>query len=442
MNAIVAKFGGSSMASAATIKQVAKIIQEDPLRKYIVVSAPGKRNADDDKITDLLYQLAKEIQANEVPETFKKIKTRFIEMVDELKINLPIKSILQDMLQKMKLSKSTAYIVSRGEYLSALILASYLDFAFLDAADVIRFKGIFLNRVKTRNDAGALLKKHPYVVIGGFYGSDQHDAIQVFPRGGSDISGALIAEAVNAKLYENWTDVDGLLTCDPRIVDHPKQIDALTYRELRVLSFMGASIIQAETMFPLIKKGIPTHIRNTFNPDSHGTMIYNKLPPDRTEASITGITGVKGFNLVVVEKEMMSDLLGFDRKILRICEKLQINVEHFPSGTDTFSMMIESKYLQAEKKALLVQKLKKDLHPDVIEVTEGISLIYVVGRNLLTNKMNVLKVFSALVNANVNLKMIDYGSNGMHLVIGVEDIDYKFAINALYNEFVLGGTKI
>lgn len=434
---VVAKFGGTSMASASTIKQVAKIIKSDPLRKFIVVSAPGKRDLKDRKITDLLYQLAKEIQEGKDPVTFKIIRERFIEIVEELKLELPIKSILADIFQKMKLSKSLPYIVSRGEYLSALILSNYLDFAFLDSADIIRFKGLQFNRTKTRNDAGSLLKKHPYVVIGGFYGSDELDHIQLLPRGGSDITGAIIADAVNAKLYENWTDVDGFLTCDPRVVDKPKKIDVLTYRELRVLSFMGASVLQAETMFPLIKKGIPTQIKNTFNPSGEGTMIFSKLPPDRHHGAITGITGVKGFNLIVLEKEMMSDLLGFDRKILRICEKLEINVEHFPSGTDTFSMMIESKYLENGKKELLVQKIKKDLHPDTIEITSGISLIYLVGRNLLQNKMNVLKVFSALVNANVNLKMIDYGSNGIHLVIGVEDIDYKFAINALYNEFVL-----
>jgi aspartate kinase len=437
--AVVAKFGGTSMASASTIKQVAKIIKSDPLRKFIVVSAPGKRHPKDVKVTDLLYQVAKEIEEKKDPVSFKLVRDRFAEIVEELKLDLPIKSILADILQKMKSSKSLAYIVSRGEYLSALILSNYLDFAFLDSADIIRFKGNHFNRTKTRNDAGSLLKKHPYVVIGGFYGSNELDQIQLLPRGGSDITGAIIADAVNAKLYENWTDVDGFLTCDPRVVDNPKKIDVLTYRELRVLSFMGASVIQAETMFPLIKKGIPTQIKNTFNPSGEGTMIFSKLPPDRHHGAITGITGVKGFNLVVVEKEMMSELLGFDRKILRICEKLKINVEHFPSGTDTFSMMIEAKYLEDGKKDLLIQKIKKDLHPDTIEITSGISLIYLVGRNLLQNKMNALKVFSALVNANVNLKMIDYGSNGMHLVIGVEDIDYKFAINALYNEFVLGG---
>jgi aspartate kinase len=437
--AVVAKFGGTSMASASTIKQVAKIIKSDPLRKFIVVSAPGKRHPKDVKVTDLLYQVAKEIEEKKDPVSFKLVRDRFAEIVEELKLDLPIKSILADILQKMKSSKSLAYIVSRGEYLSALILSNYLDFAFLDSADIIRFKGNHFNRTKTRNDAGSLLKKHPYVVIGGFYGSNELDQINLLPRGGSDITGAIIADAVNAKLYENWTDVDGFLTCDPRVVDNPKKIDVLTYRELRVLSFMGASVIQAETMFPLIKKGIPTQIKNTFNPSGEGTMIFSKLPPDRHHGAITGITGVKGFNLVVVEKEMMSELLGFDRKILRICEKLEINVEHFPSGTDTFSMMIEAKYLEDGKKDLLIQKIKKDLHPDTIEITSGISLIYLVGRNLLQNKMNALKVFSALVNANVNLKMIDYGSNGMHLVIGVEDIDYKFAINALYNEFVLGG---
>ena len=437
--AVVAKFGGSSMASASTIKQVAKIIKSDPLRKFIVVSAPGKRHPKDNKVTDLLYQVAKEIEGKKDPISFKLVRDRFVEIIEELKLDLPIKSILADILQKMKISKSLPYIVSRGEYLSALILSSYLDFAFLDSADIIRFKGQQFSRSKTRNDAGSLLKKHPYVVIGGFYGSNELDQIQLLPRGGSDITGAIIADAVNAKLYENWTDVDGFLTCDPRVVDNPKKIDVLTYRELRILSFMGASVLQAETMFPLIKKGIPTQIKNTFNPSGEGTMIFSKLPPDRHHGAITGITGVKGFNLVVVEKEMMSELLGFDRKILRICEKLEINVEHFPSGTDTFSMMIEAKYLENGKREQLIQKIKKDLHPDTIEFTEGISLIYLVGRNLLQNKMNVLKVFSALVNANVNLKMIDYGSNGMHLVIGVEDIDYKFAINALYNEFVLGG---
>ncbi len=427
------------MASATTIRQVANIIQADPLRKYIVVSAPGKRENNESKVTDLLYLVAKEILAKQEPKTFELVKARFVSIVQDLKLKLPIKSILQDMLQKMKTLQSLPYIVSRGEYLSALILANYLDYAFLDAADIIRFKGTNLNRVKTRQDASALLKKHPYVIIGGFYGSDELDQIQILPRGGSDISGALIAAAVDATLYENWTDVDGFLTCDPRLVEKPKMIEALTYRELRVLSFMGASVIQAETMFPLIKKGIPTQVRNTFNPTNQGTMIYSRLPADKTHTTITGITGLKGFNLVIVEKEMMSELLGFDRKILRICEKLGINVEHFPSGTDTFSMMIEAKYLQDGKKDQLIKKIKADLHPDVVEVTEGISLIYVVGRNLLANKMNVLKVFSALVNANVNLKMIDYGSNGIHIVIGVEDIDYKFAINALYNEFVLGG---
>jgi aspartate kinase len=437
--AVVAKFGGTSMASASTIKQVAKIIKSDPLRKFVVVSAPGKRHPKDIKVTDLLYQVAKEIEDKKDPVSFKLVRERFAEIVEELKLDLPIKSILADILQKMKFSKSLPYIVSRGEYLSALILSNYLDFAFLDSADIIRFKGNQFNRTKTRNDSGSLLKKHPYVVIGGFYGSNELDQIQLLPRGGSDITGAIIADAVNAKLYENWTDVDGFLTCDPRVVDNPHKIDVLTYRELRVLSFMGANVLQAETMFPLIKKGIPTQIKNTFNPSGEGTMIFSKLPPDRHHGAITGITGLKGFSLVVVEKEMMSELLGFDRKILLICEKLAINVEHFPSGTDTFSMMIEAKYLENGKKDLLIQKIKKDLHPDTIEITSGISLIYLVGRNLLQNKMNVLKVFSALVNANVNLKMIDYGSNGMHLVIGVEDIDYKFAINALYNEFVLGG---
>jgi aspartate kinase len=260
--------------------------------------------------------------------------------------------------------------------------------------------------------------------------------IKTMERGGSDITCAIIARAVKAKVYENWTDVDGFLVTDPDIVDNPKLIEYMTYKELRVLSFMGAEVLHNETYYPVAKAKIPIHIRNTFNPEGCGTFISPSLKASYDEGMVTGIAGLQDFTLIVIEKELMSEMVGLDRKILSIAEKLNINVEHFPSGTDTFSMMIESKYLENGQKETLLNAIKKTIKPDEIEVVEDVSLISIIGRNLMANNLNMLRLFQALVNDNITLKMIDYGSSGVNIVIGVSDDDYAFAIRTLYSEFV------
>ena len=435
----VCKFGGTSMANATTIRQVAEIIHSDPERKFIVVSAPGKRHKDDIKVTDLLVALADEIINNKPITKYDLIRERFVTIVKDLGLDLDIEQILNDIFLVMNEKRQYEYILSRGEYLSAIILAKYLGYEFIDAADIIRFKATKIDYNATNKIARSVLKTKENAVIPGFYGTNIRGEIKLFTRGGSDVSGALIARAVWAKVYENWSDTDGFLMCDPRIVEKPKLIEAMSYKELRSLSFMGASILHSDTFYPVSKLNIPINARNTFNPSCQGTFIYDYVPQSKSKEIVTGIAGLKNFTLVILEKELMDEIPGYDRKVLSICEKLGINVEHFPSGTDTFSLMIESKYLTGDKKDQLVNSIKKTLKPDTVEVIDNISLISIVGRNLMSNKYNMLRLFSALVNTNITLRMIDFGSSGStNIVIGVDDIDYGYAINAVYSEFVKG----
>lgn len=432
----VSKFGGTSMATAETILKVKDIILSDDERKFIVVSAPGKRFSDDIKVTDLLYQLADEIIHKKEIHTFELIKNRFKEISDGLSLTFSIDSLLDTVFNEMIEDDTLEFIVSRGEYISAKLLADVLNFEFVDAKDLIRFKGSKVDYQLTNKVARKILRHKEYVVIGGFYGATIKGDIKLLSRGGADVTGALIARAVFAKLYENWTDADGFLMCDPRIVENPHLIDVMTYKELRALSFMGASVIHSDTFYPVAKEGIPINARNTFNPSCPGTYIYDYVPASKSKNVITGIAGLNNFTMIIIEKHLMDEVPGFDRKVLSFCEKLDIMVEHFPSGTDTFSLMIESKYLGEDKKETLLSLIKKNMKPDNVEVLENISLISIVGRNLMANKYNMLKLFSALVNTNITLRMIDYGSNGTNIVIGVDDIDYGYAINAVYNEFV------
>ncbi len=432
----VSKFGGTSMATSESILRVKDIITSDEERKYIVCSAPGKRFNEDTKITDLLYELADEIIYHHKTDTFEEIAHRFREIANELDLSFSIDELLLQILKEMLEEETIEFIVSRGEYISAYILSDLLGYEFVDAKDLIKFKGSKLDYTLTNKTARKALKNKEYVVIGGFYGSNVRGDIKLLTRGGADVTGALIARAVFARLYENWTDIDGFLMCDPRIVENPHLIDLMTYKELRALSFMGASVIHSDTFYPVAKEGIPINARNTFNLSCPGTYIYDHVPASKSKNVITGIAGLNNFTLIIIEKHLMDEIPGFDRRILSFCEKLDIQVEHFPSGTDTFSMMIESKYLIGDKKEVLISQIKKAMKPDNIEVLDNISLISIVGRNLMANKYNMLKLFSALVNTNITLRMIDYGSNGTNIVIGVDDIDYGYAINAVYNEFV------
>ncbi|MGE4341913.1 MAG: aspartate kinase [Bacilli bacterium] len=440
MNKIkVCKFGGTSMATAAAIRQVRTIIESDSERQFIIVSAPGKRFSGDVKVTDLLNVVAEEIISYHHAKSYHLVEERFIEIVNELNLDIDIRALLAQTLATMLENETYEFIVSRGEYLSAYILAKYLDYTFIDATELVRFRTSKLDYNLTNKVARKRLKEEKSAVIPGFYGLNSRGDIKLLTRGGSDVTGALVARALRAHVYENWTDTDGFLMCDPRIVEQPKLIEAMSYKELRSLSFMGASILHSDTFYPVSKLNIPINTRNTFNPTCAGTFIYGSVPLSKSREVITGIAGLKNFTLVVLEKQLMNEIQGFDRKVLSICEKLDINVEHFPSGTDTFSLMIESKYLQGDKKETLINNLRKTMRPDTIEVIDNISLISVVGRNLMANKYNMLRLFSALVNTNITLRMIDFGSSGStNIVIGVDDIDYAYAINAVYNEFVKG----
>ena len=437
MNVKVAKFGGTSMANAKTIRRVASIIDKDPLRAFIVVSAPGKRSKEDIKVTDLLIILADEILKEGTATKYQPVIDRFMEIATGLHIVKEMRAKLDETLVKMMEVKTREFIVSRGEYLAAFLLATYLEYEFMDSAEIIRFKRLAVDYKETEKIARRALKHKMNVVLGGFYGATASGDIRLLTRGGSDVSGALIAGAINAKVYENWTDVDGFLVTDPKIVVNPRLIESMTYKELRVLSFMGANILHSDTFFPVAKKGIPINVRNTFNLKCKGTMIYASAPYRTHSGPVTGIAGLKDFTLVVVEKELLSEMVGIDRKILAIPEKLDINVEHFPSGTDTFSMLIESRYLTEGKLDELVAQLKKTIKPDFMEVTEKIALISIIGRHLMANNFNMLRLFTALVNDNITIKMIDYGSSsGVNIVVGVNEEDYEYAIIAIYKEFV------
>jgi aspartate kinase len=431
----VAKFGGTSLATPEALKEVISIIQSDEERKYIVVSAPGKRFKEDIKVTDLLYQLADEIIIGQKVDTYELIKQRYLTLTQDFKLSFSLEDLLDHILAEMIEEETVEFIVSRGEYITAIILADLLGFTFVDAKELVRFRGSKVDYTQTQKIARKYLRDKENVVIPGFYGSTLKGDLKLLSRGGADVTGALISAAIHAKMYENWTDQDGFLMCDPRIVEEPHLIDVMSYKELRALSFMGASVIHSDTFYPVAKAGIPINARNTFNREAKGTFIYDYVPASKGRHVVTGIAGLNDFTLVVIEKHLMDETSGFDRKVLLICEKFDIQVEHFPSGTDTFSLMIESKYLKDGKLDLLIAQIKKLLKPDTVEVHENISLISIVGRNLMANKYNMLKLFSALVNTNITLRMIDYGSNGTNIVIGVDDIDYEYAINAVYNEF-------
>jgi aspartate kinase len=431
----VAKFGGTSMANADTIRRVATIIKNDPAIHFVVVSAPGRRQKGDLKVTDLLYQVAKEAEEKGTIQSFQLVEARILEIAKGLDLVDFITPYLIATKNAILDDMSLPFIVSRGEYFSSLLLAKYLNYTWVDAKDCIVFRGSTLNYPSSNQKTRKLLNKMAYVVMGGFYGENGLGDIKVMERGGSDITGAIVARAIKANVYENWTDVDGFLVADPDIVHHPKLIEEMTYKELRVLSFMGAEVLHSETYYPVMRAKIPIHIRNTFNPTTEGTYISPSLG-HRGDSLVTGIAGLQDFTLIVVEKELMSEVVGLDRKILSIAEKLGIIIEHFPSGTDTFSMMIESKYLENGIKDQFIQLIKKTIKPDYLEVTEDVSLISIIGRNLMANNYNMLRLFTALVNDNITLKMIDYGSSGVNIVIGVSDDDYAFAIKTLYKEFI------
>ena len=436
MSLKVLKFGGSSLADAAHFRAVADIIKAEPDRRYIVASAPGKRMSGDTKVTDLLYKCY-ELATNEedITEVFEEIKSRYNDIIKDLGIELDLTEVFEKIRMSLLHSSGRDYIASRGEYLNAMILAKFLGFDFIDAKKVIFFKedGSF-DSEKTNDVLREYLLKHEYAVIPGFYGSMPNGTIKTFSRGGSDITGSIVARAASATLYENWTDVSGFLMADPRCIDDPKAIDKITYKELRELSYMGATVLHEDAIFPVRYSKIPINIRNTNRPDDKGTFIVPQTD-DVSDDVITGIAGRTGFSTITIEKDMMNAELGFGRRVLQAIEENGISFEHFPSGIDTMSVVVSSKELH-EKRADVMADICKAVDPENIFVEENLALIAVVGRGMVKAKGTAARIFTALANAGVNIRMIDQGSCELNIIVGVDSNDYITALRAIYNEFV------
>ena len=433
----VVKFGGSSLASAEQFAKVGKIIQADKERRYVVPSAPGKRNAKDTKVTDMLYACYALVEAEEdfrVP--LMKIKDRYDTIINGLNLKLSLEEEFKKISENFKNKAGVDYAASRGEYLNGIIMANYLGYEFVDAAEVIFFEedGTF-DAEKTNKVLAKRLEKCERAVIPGFYGALPDGTIKTFSRGGSDITGSIVARAVHATCYENWTDVSGFLIADPRIIKDPQPIKTITYRELRELSYMGASVLHEDAVFPVRKAGIPINIRNTNAPDDEGTWIVESTC-HQSKYTITGIAGKKGFCSINIEKSMMNSEVGFGRKVLQVFEDQGISFEHVPSGIDTMTIYVHQDEFE-EKEQQVIAGIHRAVQPDFVEMESDLALIAVVGRGMKSQRGTAGRVFSALAHAHVNVKMIDQGSSELNIIIGVENRDFETAVKAIYDIFVL-----
>ena len=432
----VVKFGGSSLASSQQFKKVGEIIHAEESRKYIVPSAPGKRFSDDIKVTDMLYECyTAAVKGKDYKPLLENIKKRYYDIINELGLDLSLEKEFSIMESGFVGKAGRDYAASRGEYLNGIVLANYLGFEFIDAAEVIFFddNGNF-DADKTNEILSERLSKVAYAVIPGFYGSMPNDTIKTFSRGGSDVTGSIVAKAVKADLYENWTDVSGVLVTDPRIIDNPKVINTITYKELRELSYMGASVLHEDAIFPVRKEGIPINIKNTNAPSDPGTMIVESTSM-KPEYTITGIAGKRGFTVVTIEKDMMNSELGFGRRVLEEFEKNGVSFEHMPSGIDTMSVVVHQAEFGKKEQEILAG-IHRNTHPDSIEIESDIALIAVVGRGMKATRGTAGRIFSALAHAHVNVKMIDQGSSELNVIVGVNESDFEQAIRCIYDMFV------
>ena len=440
MSIKVVKFGGSSLADADHFRQVAAIIKADPDRRYVVPSAPGKREKSDTKVTDLLYRCYDLIKSRSSMESidacYNEIRARYTSIIADLGLDYDISGELDYVRNAMLHAAGRGYAASRGEYLNALILAKYLGFDFIDAENVIFFKeNGTLDEEKTNAELSAELEKHKYAVIPGFYGGTPNGTVKTFSRGGSDITGSIVAKAAKADLYENWTDVSGFLMTDPRLVNNPCTINEITYRELRELSYMGATVLHEDAVFPVRSAGIPINIRNTNRPQDAGTMIVAHTTGYDSEHVITGIAGKKGFSVLTIEKDMMNSELGFGRKVLEVLEDHEVCFEHLPSGIDTMSVVVASATLEGRRDRLM-QAVARAVRPDSVFIEDELALVAVVGRGMVKAKGTAARVCDALARADINIRMIDQGSSELNIIVGVDDSEYEDAIKAIYAEFV------
>ncbi len=432
----VAKFGGSSVADAIQLMKIKKIIEADSERRYIVVSAPGKRFDKDNKITDLLY-LCKTHMDHNLPyeQVLQVIQDRYVAAAVGLGLDIDYDQQFQIIKDKLEKGEATAdYLASRGEYLNAILAAKLLGYDFVDTDKLIKFsaKGRLLAE-ETNEALAAELKKHERAVLPGFYGSTPDGKIKTFSRGGSDITGALVARAAGADIYENWTDVSGFLMADPRIVDNPKPIAEISYRELRELSYMGASVLHDEAIYPAKEDNIPINIRNTNRPEDPGTIITADAP--LSDHIITGIAGSKNFTVIGLSKSMMSQEVGFVRRLAGVFADKDVSLEHMPSGIDTISVVVDNDELNG-KLDDIVDEIQRQLQPDTIDVFENMALIATVGRGMSSRTGTSAKLFTALAEAGVNIRMIDQGSSEINIIVGVQNKDFEKAVKAIYDAFV------
>ena len=438
MGIVVTKFGGSSLSEASQFRKVKEILLGDSNRMYVVPSAPGRREPDDAKVTDMLYtchKLASKGELAEFEKVFAELSARYTEIIDELGLNLDFAPHLEQVHYAMLNGQSVDYAASRGEYLNGIILAEYLGWEFIDAAEVIFFDANHrFDSERTQEVLSARLAGTRYAVIPGFYGGNPDGTIRTFSRGGSDVTGAIVARAAGAELYENWTDVSGFLMADPRIVKRPKRIHVITYRELRELSYMGAGVLHEDAIFPVRMAGIPINIRNTNEPDNPGTMIV-RADESHVRGAITGIAGKKGFTAIAVEKNMMNSELGFGRRMLEALEECNVSFEHMPSGIDTMTVLVSDHNIEGRIDQV-VEKIRRTCKPDHIEVISGLSLIATVGRGMVRYPGTAARIFGALADSGINIRMIDQGSSEINIITGVESADFEKAINAIYNAFM------
>ena len=440
MSIKVVKFGGSSLADAEHFRQVAAIIKADPDRRYVVPSAPGKRDKNDTKVTDMLYRCHDLIKARSSMESidacYNEIRARYTSIIAELGLDYDITGELDYVKNAMLHAAGRGYAASRGEYLNGLILAKYLGFDFIDAENVIFFKeNGTLDEEKTNAELAAELDKHKYAVIPGFYGGTPNGTVRTFSRGGSDITGSIVAKAAKADLYENWTDVSGFMMADPRIINNPCVIKEITYRELRELSYMGATVLHEDAVFPVRSAGIPINIRNTNRPEDEGTMIVSHSVNYDFDHVITGVAGKKSFSVITIEKDSMNTEVGFGRKVLEVFEDNEISFEHLPSGIDTMSVVVSSASLEGRREKLM-NAIVRAVRPDSVFIEDELALIAVVGRGMVKAKGTAARVCDALARADVNIRMIDQGSSELNIIVGVDDEAYESALKAIYAEFV------
>ena len=438
----VVKFGGSSLASAEQFKKVGDIIRADETRRFVVPSAPGKRNSNDTKVTDLLYKCyrAAEKGHTDFDKVLTEIKARYQEIIDGLGLGLSLEEDFNIIEEKFKNHAGEEYAASRGEYLNGKIMADYLGYEFVDSAKIIRFDGEGqFDMEMTNRLTREYLKDKENAVIPGFYGAMEDGTVKTFSRGGSDITGSIVAGALDADLYENWTDVSGFLVTDPRIVHNPEPIEAITYRELRELSYMGASVLHEDAIFPVRNCGIPINIRNTNVPEDPGTWIVESTC-QKQDYVVTGIAGKKDFCTIFISKAMMNSEIGFGRKVLQAFEENEISFEHMPSGIDTMTIVVhEDEFMHKEQR--VVSAIHRLAKPDSVEIESGLALIAVVGRGMKSASGTAGKLFSALAKDGINIKMIDQGSSELNIIIGVRNKDFEPAIRAIYDTFIVDKKK-